>query len=656
MDILKNQALLSFLYDGKPCTECSPAVTNKCDGNKTVTEYIFGGGLKVTNTRIDYPDFDACEWVNCFENTSDAPTGIISELFDCDADIPFAHDDPLRYTAYQPDPAKNMKIYAPTGSTWRADEFYCNIDDCEGNNFLNHIYPGQKKKYCTSGGRSSESRAPFFNIFRQNNGVIFAVGWTGQWNCMISRGTDSVNIKTGIEGTNFRLMPGEKIRTSSFVMMRYSCDEVEAQNKWRRFIKDKFSIIGEGKRADHAPLCASIWGGMTTDAVLERIDIIKKNKLPFEYIWMDAGWYGDSEKDSPDEFEGDWFEHTGDWRINKKHHPDGLLQVSRAIKSAGMKFLLWFEPERVIRGTPITKEHPEYFIESPDPNDRNMLLNLGNEQAWQYCFETISSIIEKLNIDCYRQDFNFSPLGFWRKNDAEDRRGITEIKHINGMYRLWDALLQKFPSLIIDNCASGGRRIDIETLKRSVPLWRSDYQCPANFTIEASQAHNINFGAWMPYSGSGSGREWGDLYRFRSAYACSMTTNYAYSQRDSFGDPEQLAWIKKYGEEYLRARPFFSCDLYPLTSSVSGNDAWCAAQYNRPERADGIVQIFKRADSPYINASFVLRGLENEKIYIFTDADGGEESEFSGAELRSRGFPVEITEKRVAKLYFYRVK
>ena len=62
-----------------------------------------------------------------------------------------------------------------------------------------------------------------------------------------------------------------------------------------------------------------------------------------------------------------------------------------------------------------------------------------------------------------------------------------------GMYRLWDALLEKFPHLIIDNCSSGGHRIDIETLRRSVPLWRSDYQCLANYASRGAQCHHLSF-------------------------------------------------------------------------------------------------------------------------------------------------------------------
>lgn len=653
MDI-KNTDLFSFNYDSKPSKShnVKPAVTFK-DG-KTIKTYIFPDGLKVTNIIKEYGDFDAFEFENYFENTSDSPTKIISDIFDADICIEFERDDILKNTAYQPDPDKDMKIYFPSGSTWTKDEFYCDIDRCEGNSFINHIYPAVTKKYRSNTGRSSENLAPFFDISRQDRGVICAIGWTGQWQCEIKRDFDFVNIKTGTADAHFKLLPGEKIRTSSFVVMNYTGSFDSAHNKWRRFLKKYYSVIGENGRIKNAPFCAGIWGGMSTKSALERIAEIKKNELDFEYIWMDAGWYGDGELDSPDEFEGDWSMYTGDWRVNEKRHPDKLKEVSRAIHDAGMKYILWFEPERVISDVKNVKEHPEYYIFSPFENDKNTLLNLGNEDAWNYCYNTISGIIRELNVDIYRQDFNFDPLKFWDKNDADDRRGITQIKHINGMYRLWDSLLKEFPSLIIDNCASGGRRIDIETLKRSVPLWRSDYQCPANFTLDASQAHGINFAQWIPYSGTGSGREWGDEYRIRSSYACALTTNYTFSERDKFPEcEEQINWIKSFSKEYLKVRDYFSCDIYPLINGVAGLDSWCAVQYDRPEENDGIIEVFKREKSPYDSASFTLGSIDEKKTYEFTDADSDEKFILTGKELIENGFNVTIKQKRKAKLFFY---
>ena len=651
MNFFKNNKRFSLKLNGENAWDLNFKSESTQIGSTLTTVYLFDNGIKITNVAKKYDKYGAYEWVNYFENTSDMPSEIISELWDCDCTMPLEHEENGNWKAYFPDIKTATKIYAPSGSTWAKKEFYCDIDKIDSNQRINHIYPGQNKYYSASGGRSSEKNAPFFNISKNGKGYIFAVGWTGQWNAEISRDNDSITIKSGIENTNFKLMPGENLRTTSVVIMPYDEND-EAHNKWRRFVKEHFSLIGSDGRDKTGPLCAGIWGGMTSASASERIKAIKENDLPFEYIWMDAGWYGADTKPTPDEFEGDWWQHTGDWRVSPLIHPNGLKDVSKAVHDAGMKFLLWFEPERVINTTPIALRHPEYFLASDSDCGQNRLLNLGNPDAWNYCFETISGIIEEIGIDCYRQDFNFEPLSYWRKNDDFDRRGITEIKHINGMYKLWDALLEKFPNLIIDNCASGGRRIDIETLRRSIPLWRSDHQCPANYDIEASQCHNQTFNLWMPYSGTGTGRDY-DEYRVRSAYAAALTTNYSFSERENYCDTkEKVDFIKKYTEEYLRVKPFFSEDFYSLTEVSDKPDVWCAMQFNRPSCGDGIIEVFRRENSPYETATFELKGIDKGSNYKFTDFDGGEFT-ISGSELIDKGLSLTVTEKRKAKIYLY---
>ncbi len=642
----------SLLYDGKDIFSYRLETKKTVNENEIISEYKADDGLKITNILKTYEKYDAVEWVTWFENTGDKPSKILSQINDCDVELLFDADEEAEWSAYIPDADKGVKIYSPQGSLWNKKEFYCDVDGFESNRYLNHIYPEQTKKYKTSGGRSSQALAPFFNIHRQNRGVVFAIGWTGQWNCSIKRSRESLNIKSGIEDACFYLMPGEKIRTSSAVLMQYEGSFIESQNKWRRLVKEHFSLIGQPGRENHGPLCAGVWGGMSTKGVLDRIEIIKRENLPFEYIWMDAGWYGASTKESPDEFKGDWGEFTGDWSVNKTHHPDGLLDVRKAIGDAGLKFILWFEPERVKTNAPIYKEHPEYFL-SYD-NDSNHLLYLGNDDAWNYCFNVLSDVIETLGVDFYRQDFNFDPLYLWRKNDGENRCGISEIKHITGLYKLWDSLLLKFPNLCIDNCASGGRRIDIETLRRSVPLWRSDFQCPANYGIEETQSHNMQFSAWMPYSGTGSGREWGDVYRIRSAYAGALTTNYTFSENDCFGSEEQIEWIRKFLNEYLKIREYFYADFYPLTDSIESDYSWNVSQYNRPEKHDGAILAFRHKKSPFVSAEFRLYGLESEVVYRITDFDSGDSFEMTGEKLMSTGLNIETESPRTAKIFIYR--
>ena len=659
INTIRSQKKLSFLLGGKPFESLEPTVTVMEEFNTVTTVYDFVGGLRLTNVFKAYPEHNACDWVNMWENKGAEPTEMISELWDGAVSLPFSPCEPKTTgRAYLPASENVIKVYVPRGSDWSDGEFFCDVDRHAGNRYDNWLERyGDTRKYATVGGRSAQSTyAPFFNIRHgaRDEGYIVAIGWTGQWNATVTRNEEGVFFQSKLEDTAFRLLPGERFRTSSVTVLGYSGSFADGQNSWRRLIKDIYSPVGKGEVSAELPFCAGLWGGMSTAGCLERIEKVENAKLPFNCYWMDAGWYGAGEKESPDEFEGDWAQHTGNWEVNSFRHPDGLMDVANAINKTDKGYLLWVEPARVRRETPIVAEHPEYFIFPEDERNPDLLLNLGDERAWQYCFDTLSELIERLNLAIYRQDFNFTPLEYWRKNDTEGRRGISEIKHIEGLYRLWDALRARFPSLLIDNCASGGRRIDIETLRRSVPLWRSDAQCPADPEPDITQAHCLSHGSWMPYSGTGVGRIWFDTYRFRSAYSPALTTNFTFSERNSFGDdPEGMSWLNEMCAEYIKVRPYLTKDIYPLTKPSAVSDIWSAVQYHDPETDSGILLVFRRKDAPYTECSFPLFGLCADKTYGFT-ALNGEKSELSGDSLMNDGFKVRMEKRRDSRVYFYK--
>ena len=654
MKFLQNTPRFSFLYGGKPYTECAYEKAQEITGNTVITTYLFDGGLKFTNVAKKYDTFGAYEWVNYLENVGTQNTPVLSELWDCDCELPCSHREVFPSSPYTPDRSEMTYVLNPNGST-TVDEydFYTHVDDsCHRKSFL---FPmkSPRKRYSSIGGRSSDGNAPFFNIHDNGRGYFVGVGWTGQWNCQLQRTTDSVRVQSKIEDTHFYLMPGEKIRTSSVIILPYEGSIEDSFNLWRRFLRQELSPIAG--RMEALPLSLGFWGGTESKELLHRMDYaLGECQIPFDCVWMDAGWCGFNTASTPNEFSGDWAQHVGDWTISPLIHQNGLCDVAAQVKKYGKKYVLWFEPERVWHTVPIVREHPEYLLTSGKANEKNHLLNLGNLEAWQYCADILCDIVGHLQVDVYRQDFNFPPLPFWRHNDTPDRQGITEIKHIMGLYRLWDLLLERFPTLIIDNCASGGKRLDVETLRRSVPLWRSDAQCPANPIPEITQANHMNFSLWMPYSGTGSGRMY-DTYRMRSAYAPALSTTYSYSSDEHFGEnADEVAWLKARAEEYLRVRPYFDGDVYHLTPPTRDDMSWCGVQWHRPEKNDGLLQIFKRERCLYPEAVFPLRKLDTQKTYRFTDADGGS-FEISGRELAENGFRLRIEENRVAKLYFYEV-
>lgn len=176
MEFLKKQNLFSFLYDGKSIWNCEVQKMVSENENEIITELALSDGLKVTNIAKKHGG-NAYEWVNWFENTGSEPTKILSDIWDCDYVVPFEKDEKKGYTAYEADKDKVMKVYAPNGSNWKPYEFYADPDEVNGGNFLPyHLTPDQPhQSYAPTGGRSSETRAPFFNIKREDKGVIFTI-------------------------------------------------------------------------------------------------------------------------------------------------------------------------------------------------------------------------------------------------------------------------------------------------------------------------------------------------------------------------------------------------------------------------------------------------------------------------------------------------
>ena len=83
-------------------------------------------------------------------------------------------------------------------------------------------------------------------------------------------------------------------------------------------------------------------------------------------------------------------------------------------------------------------------------------------------------LIDEGHVRWIRFDFNTAPLAAWNAADAPGQRGLTQIRHVLGLYELLDRLMKAYPDLLIEGCASGGRRIDLETIKRSHTFWKSD--------------------------------------------------------------------------------------------------------------------------------------------------------------------------------------
>ncbi len=499
--------------------------------------------------------------------------------------------------------------------------------------------PETKKCFENKGGRSSDGTMPIFDVTYQGEGYIVAIGWTGDWKAEFKQCLEGAIVKIGLKETNFYLEPGEKIRTSSILVMKYSKSE-DKYNKFRKLIKNHFSHVACTKAEKEGLFAVEFFGSMPSEIMKERIKELSSHGINFEEVWIDAGWYGKCEPNSP----VDW-QNVGDWEMQKITHPEGLKDVSALAKENNMKLMLWFEPERARNYTKIAKEHPEWILRPADPNNKNCLVNYGNRDALEHMFNIICNYIDELDLGCYRQDFNIELAEYCKLNDTPDRKGLTEIKHVMGMYELWDRLLEKYPKLIIDNCSSGGRRIDIETLKRSIPLFKTDYQVLFTADPEVLQVHN-NGARYLPYLGCST--KVMSKYALRSAFLTSFGFQ-SWCRENREMKEEDFATLKSVCEDYLRIRKYLSCDYYSHGSNVYDSSAWTIWQYNDEETQSGVVIAFRRSQSPFDNVTIELKGLKDNQQFCYDNFDTNEKF------VSDNKLKININEKKSSVIIEYKL-
>ena len=580
-------------------------------------------GLEVRCVAVAYRDFPTVEWTMYFKNTGLADTPILENIEPLDTE--FERNNDGEYV-----------LHYNKGSSATPTDF---------EPFETILGPGDVKRFSPVGGRSSNGAFPYFNVERPGGGVIVVVGWPGEWMTRFSRDqARGLRIEAGQELTHFLLHPGEQVQTPLIVLQFYKGNWIRGQNIWRRWL-----IVHNIPRVD-GKLPPPQVAANSSHALIEMQDANEANQKFFiqryvqegfklDYWWMDAGWYP---------FKGSWV-NTGTWEPDPKRFPHGLRAVSDYAHSKGIKTIVWFEPERVTPGTWLYEKHPEWLLKPPpNPGGRAYqqdwrLLNLGNPQARQWLIEHVNHLIKSQGIDFYRQDFNMDPLYFWRAHDSKDRQGITEIRYVSGLLAYWDALRRTNPNLILDSCASGGRRVDLETLRRAVVLTRSD----DIFRPISEQDHTYGIELWIPDAGTGVNGL--SPYAFRSQMTRTLALSWDMRRKSI-----DYALLKRLVSQWREVSGDYFGDYYPLTPYDVTTKAWIAWQFNCPDAGQGMVQAFRRPESSVEAMRFQLNGLDPDAEYKVTNLDEPGSNDFSGRELMGKGLLVRLSQKPESALLVYK--
>ncbi|MBM3495428.1 MAG: hypothetical protein FJX72_14065 [Armatimonadetes bacterium] len=418
-----------------------------------------------------------------------------------------------------------------------------------------------------------------------------------------------------MEKTRIRLRPGEEIRTPRMLLAFYRGDDADRGSRLiRRTLINHVTPRRDGEVV-FAPICGTI-GETDPDGTYEgpHVRVMK----PLAAVGVEVFW---SDMDPQQWYPGGFPGGTGTWEHDPAKYPRGLKPVGDAAREAGLGYLLWFEPERVAAGTQIAREHPEWVIGGANGG----LFRLDLPEARKWITDKVDSHITQAGIGWVRWDFNMPPLGHWRATDEPEREGMTEIRHIEGLYAMWDDLRSRHPGLLIDICASGGRRLDIETLRHGLPLWHSDLQCEGAHP-EADQLQNAGLYRWLPLHACGLfGLE--PSYAFRSAATTgNVFALAAHAPENADGVRRSIRWQK-------RLRPYALGDFHATLPHSADLDKWFAYQFHRPDLDAGCVFVYRRAKCADAEVTLGVAGVRRDRRYSVEADDGGVARIMTGAQM-----------------------
>lgn len=504
-----------------------------------------------------------------------------------------------------------------------------------------------------AGGCACNQEWPYFHLLYGNEARTIVIGWPGQWKAAFETNGNDVHFTAELEYLDTYLLPGEQVRLPMITTLRYQGRDTDRiTNLWRHWFME-CSMPRENGAILPPVLCGGTnaqYGcmyGATDQNQKEGIHFYQDNGISLDYWWMDAGWYY---VDYQNTSSGDIQDYTkvGSWEVDVSRFPSKFADISREAAKYGVKTLLWFEPERfcIPREALSKKENQNQMREEwllkkyltvQIPRKGVMadvpvsFVDLGKCPARRWLTDRIISILEQGGIHMYREDHNIRPLDWWLEEDAPGRSGITENHYLCGHLQMWDDLRTHFNGMVLDSCASGGRRNDLESMRRAVPLHITDFFIN---NLPLRQSIHQSLYQWFPYFKAEATVEIQkpDLYHLRCGFTPWMNLNYDHTCTDM-----DFSVIRKVVQEWKSVNQYFYADYYQLLPWNIDSDRYLAFSFIDSVAGEGFIQLYRRENAPETQL-IRLKGLDAERVYDIIDFDGNCGGRFTGAALMQDGF------------------
>ncbi len=654
--ILKDPAAFPFCFSyggqlvrGFPdslFTRVGKSVRREEDRETTELCWQKDDALFVTLRCSHYPLYGVSEWTVWFENRGRRDTDILADA-----------ETVLRF------PGKYPTLKGILGD--------------HGNNYRPYALDvaAQRRSFESNSGRATHVNFPYFNLEYGDGGVMLAIGWAGSWRAdfRYDAAEGVTEYRAGsVNHLRTRLKPGESIRTALFVCAPYrERNENYATNYWRSWFVAHNLPPADGNGTPLQPFSTCCLAGDTgrpnsDGSISESFDTWRPSlekmiaeDVKTDFRWFDAGWYTAPDGSSPVR---DWWGTVGTWTLDPVKWPGKTFLASTDFARAhGMKTLMWFEPERVTDPESLEKNwgyDARWAVRMP--GIKAISNNIGDPACYRWTVSRIRKTLRENKVELYREDNNSDQAALWQYLDSlegEDRRGITESRFIDAHYRMWDEIIACTLSYcgcgFVDSCASGGGRNDLESLRRGVPVLRSDADRTTT-ALRLSMTTALN--RWVPMCGANNKEKRDqlspvgtlDLYVWRASYLPILNVDSQFVQ-----DPDQdFEMLRRGLREWKRIGAYLLKDFYVLTPWHTEEDifGFTAYAFWDPDTAAGALLAFRQEKCAEDMLTVTLAFAGEKGRITLADEDTGEIREIRGADAAEYGISLRFSHPRQARL------
>ncbi|MGE5557218.1 MAG: alpha-galactosidase [Bacillota bacterium] len=592
-----------------------------------------------------FPDFAVLKRKDTLVNTGRSPISIYGYL---------------SRLALQPG---NYELYGQS-SPWGAENNGCWIP----------LHTGTVELGCV-GGRTSQGVTPYACIREKqyNRGLAVHIIPCGNWKMRFTsypatQGQAALAIESGMADDHLQmsLKPGQTWQSPEIFFQPLVEGRPETAAPSLHQWSNRY-WFGQAKK--EAPVVYNTWLDQFDNLELPRLrsQLSAARELGCEIFVIDAGWFGKGG--------GQWFEETGDWQESVDTAFYGRMkEFAEEVRGAGLGFGLWMEPEHFGPSAPIRKAHPGWFLGSRENGPR---LDLENGEAYAYLESEIRRLIETYRLAWIKIDFNIE-LGY-------DERGWELNGYYQAWYKLLDELRRRYPETFFEGCASGGMRLDFNSLRHFDGQFLSD----TTNTLDVIRIYEgallrlppgrlckwivlRSIGRTIPdYPGTAAGAPeslaiptaagWQPVQLAETVDLDLASLAVMPGMPGLSGDlaglsAEARARLKKHLAFYKEWRPFIvGSHAYLLTSPrpIDDRSGWSVLQLCHSGSGDSLVFAYRLQDA-CAHRSFRLQGLKGDTVYKVTvypeDAGGGALS-MEGRALMSAGLKMKIDRPGQARVY-----